>query len=469
MNRNPEINHEAIRRNIPPGARGIIDQIKAAGGEAYLVGGCLRDLLLGRLPNDWDITTNLTPKEVKPLFTTVHEVGAAFGTLLVPRGGDLFEVTTFRTEHGYSDGRHPDHVAYTSQLTEDLQRRDFTINAMAWDPAKETIEDPFDGASDLKAGLIRAVGDPAERFGEDALRLMRAIRFATELEFSIEANTWDAIKAEASGLSRISQERIRDEFNKIMRARRPSGGLRQLLDSGLLHIFLPELAACDGVSQNRWHADDVFTHSILAADAAPRDNFEVRLAALLHDISKPDTRELRDGDYTFYAHQILGARKANRILRRLRYANEERERITHLVFHHMFFFELEWTDSAVRRFVRTVGLDNIPDLIALRIADMGGNAKKSGSTVPLEALLDRVDEVIAKDTALSVKDLAIGGHELIEIGVPKGPGIGRILRALLEIVLDDPDANNEETMMAKAHDLLAAGVHLNDERLSEEH
>jgi poly(A) polymerase/tRNA nucleotidyltransferase (CCA-adding enzyme) len=225
-------------------------------------------------------------------------------------------------------------------------------------------------------------------------------------------------------------------------------------------MVLPELEACRGVKQNRYHAYDVFTHSLFSADAAPAGNLPVRLAALLHDIAKPETRLEREGDFTFYAHQVLGARKVGRILRRLRYPNEVRQKVMHLVYHHMFYYEAKWTDSAVRRFARTVGLDNIPDLIQVRLADMVGNGRKGGDIRPLQALLRRVDEVIAKDTALSVKDLAIGGHEIMDLGVPMGPGVGRILRALLERVLDDPELNRSETLLAEARALIAQGLHL---------
>lgn len=457
---NLRIQAAVLRAAVPSSALEIVRRIKATGASAYLVGGCLRDLILGRSPKDWDIATNLKPAQVRPLFRKVHEVGAAFGTLLVPMRGAVFEVTSFRTDGRYTDGRHPDEIAYTDDLTADLERRDFTINAMAWDPDTDTIEDPFAGLGDLTDGRIRAVGDPRARFQEDALRLMRAIRFTAQLGFQIEARTWDALCAEAAGLERISIERIREEFNRIMTARRPSAALLLLQESGLLRIFLPELDACHGIEQNRFHSHDVFMHLLLAADAAPRENLVVRLAALLHDIAKPDTRSERDGDYTFYAHQVIGARKVDRILRRLTYPNDERKAVVHLVYHHMFYYEPEWTDSAVRRFARTVGLENIPDLIALRIADMQSNRRKSSNTAPLEALLRRVDEVIAKDTALSVKDLAIGGHELIALGVPAGPGIGRILRALLERVLDDPDGNTPERLTAEAKALIADGQHL---------
>ncbi|MCK4303431.1 MAG: CCA tRNA nucleotidyltransferase [Candidatus Eisenbacteria sp.] len=450
----------SLRRCVPRGALQIVERIAGAGGQAFLVGGCLRDLLLGRSPKDWDIATDLTPEQVRSLFRRVHEVGAAFGTLLVPRRDGIYEVTTFRTESTYSDGRHPDEVTYTHRLEEDLQRRDFTINAMAWDLRGERIEDPFGGIEDLSRRQIRAVGNPGERFREDALRLLRAVRFATQLGFHIEKETWEAVGVASEGLKRISAERIREELNLIMLAPKPSTGLLLLQAAGLLRIILPELEACRGVKQNRFHAYDVFTHSLLAADAAPQNNLVIRMAALLHDIAKPETREERHGDFTFYAHQVLGARKAHRILRRLRYPNEERERITHLIYHHMFYYEPKWTDSAVRRFAHTVGLENIPDLIHLRLADMIGNGRKSGDTSPLQALLRRVDEVIAKDTALSVKDLAIGGHELMDLGVPKGPGIGQILRALLEKVLDDPEVNTGEALLEEARAMIAAGVHL---------
>ncbi len=444
----------ALRARVPRGARALIDRIHGEGGQAYLVGGCLRDLVLGREPKDFDIATDLVPAQVKALFGRVHEVGAAFGTLLVPFGDHFYEITTFRTESDYSDGRHPDRVAYTTDLIEDLKRRDFTVNAMAFDPRAAELNDPFGGLNDLEHRRIRAVGEPAERFREDALRLMRAVRFATQLGFKIERRTMEALREAAPGLERISAERIREELTRILLSPEPSRGLKLLHHAGLLGIVLPELEACRGVTQNRFHAHDVFTHSVLAADAAPGDNLPVRLAALLHDIAKPDTREEKEGDYTFYAHQMVGARKADRILRRLRYSNEVREKVTHLIRHHMFYYQPEWTDSAVRRFARSVGIENIPDLIALRLADMAGNVKKSGDTTPLRELLRRVEEVIAKDTALSVKDLAIGGEDLKAMGLAPGPVYGRILHALLEQVLDDPEMNEPERLREAARELI---------------
>jgi poly(A) polymerase/tRNA nucleotidyltransferase (CCA-adding enzyme) len=454
------IDIERFRGMIPREARAIIDRIHQAGGQAFLVGGCLRDLLLDRPVKDWDIATSLTPQQVKRLFRRVVEVGARFGTVIIPRSDGVYEITTLRTEGGYSNGRHPDEVTYTDNLQEDLQRRDFTINAMAWDPRTERIEDPFGGLQDLARAKIRAVGDPAARFSEDALRLMRAVRQATQLDFRIERKTFAAIRQQAQGLARVSAERIRDELNSLLLANKPSRGFLLLHRSELLGVFLPELETCYGVEQNRFHSYDLFRHSIYATDAAPPGNLVVRLAVLFHDIGKPDTREEKGRDVTFYSHQIVGAHKTRRILRRLRYAREDIERVTHLVYHHMFYYEQHWTDSAIRRFVRTVGLENIPDLIAVRLADMAGNARKSGDTTPLQQLLRRIDEVIAKDTALSVKDLMIGGHELMELGVPEGPGIGRILRALLERVLDDPQANNPDGLRAQAKTLMETGHHL---------
>lgn len=445
-----------FRGQLPRGAVEIMARIREHGGQAYLVGGCLRDLLLGRTVADWDIATSLTPTELRPLFRRVIEVGARFGTLIIPRHDAVYEVTSFRTEGAYRDGRHPDEVTYTRDLRLDLERRDFTINAMAWDLTSDALVDPFAGLGDLSAGWIRAVGNPAARFREDALRLMRAVRQATQLDFRIAPETFAALRAAAPGLSRVSAERIRDELSAILLAARPARGFRLLRETALLAIVLPELDACCGFEQNRFHSHDLFCHSILAVDAAPAGNLALRLAVLLHDIGKIETREARGPDFTFYSHQIVGARKARRILRRLRYPNELIERVTHLIRHHMFYYEPEWTDSAVRRFARTVGLTNIPDLIAVRIADMAGNDRKSGDRTPLEELERRLAEVIAKDTALSVRDLAIGGRDLMALGIPEGPQIGRLLRALLERVLDDPAANTRETLLAAAPGTLAA-------------
>jgi putative nucleotidyltransferase with HDIG domain len=461
----PAVDLESIRRAAPRGALAIIRRIRDAGGQAYLVGGCLRDLILGRAAKDWDIATDLEPERVRPLFRRVHEVGARFGTLLVPVGGEIFEVTTFRSEAGYSDGRHPDRVEFAGDLAADLGRRDFTVNAMAWTPEADAIVDPFGGLADLARREIRAVGDPRERFAEDGLRLLRAVRQATELDFRIEDATFRAIREEAEGLRRISAERVRDELSKILLSPTPSRGLLLMRDTGLLAIVLPELAACDGAPQNRFHAFDVFRHSLYSCDAAPAGNLVVRLAALLHDVGKPETSAAADGDLTFYGHQQLGARKARRILRRLRYSREEGERVEHLVRHHMFYYQREWTDSAVRRFVRTVGLEEIPDLVAVRLADMAGNGRKGGDRTPLAQLLQRVDEVMTKDAALTVKDLTIGGHELMALGLAPGPGFGRILRALLERVLDDPALNTPETLTALAQELIAAGHHLRPDAL----
>jgi len=450
---------DRIRDAVPRGALAIVRRIREAGGQAYLVGGCLRDLILGRTAKDWDIATDLTPEQVRPLFRRVHDVGARFGTLLVPAAGGIYEVTTFRTEADYQDGRHPEHVAFAHDIVADLRRRDFTVNAMAWTPGEPAIVDPFGGLADLARREIRAVGDPRERFAEDALRLLRAIRQATELDFRIEPETFRAIREAVEGLDRISAERIRDELNKMLRSPMPSRGLLLMRDTGLLERVLPELAACDGVAQNRFHAYDVLRHSLYTCDAAPAGNLIVRLAALFHDLGKPETAEGAEGERTFYGHQQVSARKARRILRRLRYSREEIERVEHLVRHHMFYFQREWTDSAVRRFVRSVGLEEIPDLVALRLADMAGNGRKGGDRTPLAQLLQRVDEVMTKDAALTVKDLAIGGHELMALGLPAGPGIGRIQRALLERVLDDPAVNTPETLAALARELIAAGHH----------
>jgi tRNA nucleotidyltransferase (CCA-adding enzyme) len=448
-----------IERETPRGALMIIRRVREAGGNVYLVGGCLRDLILGREVKDWDLATDFTPERLRPLFRRVHEVGARFGTLLIPAGGAIYEVTTFRTECDYRDGRHPDTVAYTRELEDDLKRRDFTMNAMAWTPGTERIVDPHGGLYDMTRREIRAVGEPRARFREDALRLLRAVRQATELDFRINDATFSAIREEAAGLKRVSAERIRDELNKILMSEMPSRGFQLLHETGLLAIVLPELDATYGAQQNRFHAFDVFHHSLYSADAAPANDLVVRWAALLHDIAKPQTVGDNDGERTFYGHQVLGARIARRILQRLRFSNEEIERITHLVYHHMFYYQEEWTDSAIRRFVRTVGLESIPELITMRLADMTGNGRRSGDRTPLHQLLQHVERVMQRDAALTVKDLAIDGHDLMELGLTPGPGFGRILRALLEQVLDHPERNEREALLAEARALIASGAH----------
>lgn len=444
-----------IDASLPAGARRIAEVIRSAGGRACLVGGSLRDLMLDRPAKDWDFATDLHPPQILTSFPRAVEVGVRFGTVLLIEPDGQYEVTTFRRDGVYSDARHPDSVSFTPSIEEDLARRDFTVNAMAFDLNESRLIDPHGGRTDIGLRLIRCVGKPDERFREDALRLLRCIRLAGQLDFAIEEETYLALPRAAGILSEIAMERIRDEFDRILAHERPSVSIDRLHETGLLEVFLPELASSYGVSQNRYHAFDIFYHSLFSADQAPRENRAVRLAALLHDLGKVDTRRIEDGRVTFYNHQVFSARKAETFLRRLRYPNDERERVVHLIAMHMFHYDSEWTDSAVRRFVRSVGTEHLDDLFATRAADtMGNGLRRGGESVELNELKSRIAAIQAREEALSVKDLAIDGHDLMRVvGLAEGPAIGKVLEALLEEVLEDPARNEREALLARAREL----------------
>ena len=446
-----------IAQLLPEGAERLVAQVRGSGGRICLVGGSIRDLLLGLEVHDWDFATDMLPERMIRLFPRAVEVGVRFGTVVVVARDGTYEVTTFRREGIYSDQRHPDSVVFTDSLEEDLARRDFTVNAIAYDFGAARLVDPHGGAADLAARRIRCVGLPEDRFREDALRLLRCVRIAGQLGFAIEEETYRALARSAPGLDRVAMERIRDEFDRIMVQERPSVSLERLFETGLLERFLPELADCYGVSQNRFHAFDVFFHSLKSADMARADNRIVRIAAVLHDLGKRDTRCAgADGRVTFYNHQAYGARKADAILRRLRYPNDERERIVHLVQQHMFHYDREWSDGAVRRFIRTVGLDHLEDLFETRRADTLGNGmRRSAASPELEELKGRIAEVVRREAALSVHDLCVNGADLMEgLALGQGPVIGRILDSLLEEVIEDPARNEREYLMRRAAELV---------------
>ncbi len=446
---------ESIEDKIPEGAHRLARRIEEAGGRVCLVGGSLRDLLIGGPAKDYDFATDLTPERIQSIFPRSVDVGARFGTIIVLDRGQAYEITTFRSDGLYSDARHPDHVVFTNSIEEDLCRRDFTINAIAFDLIARRLIDPHEGIADLERRIVRCVGRPDERFGEDALRLLRCIRIAGQLEFKIEENTYASLIRSAEGLAAVASERIRDELNRILEQLHPAVSFERLFETGLLDRFLPELSECYGVSQNRYHAYDVFYHSLAAVDHAPRDNRIVRLAALFHDLGKVDARREIDGRVTFYNHQAWSARKANAIMRRLRYPNEERQRVVHLIQQHMFHYGSEWTDSAIRRFMRTVGLDQLGDLFSTRSADSLGNGlRRSARSVELEELQDRIARMLEKETALSVRDLEIGGRDLMnELRIDQGPIIGLILDRLLEEVLDDPSRNVRSALLKRAAEI----------------
>jgi putative nucleotidyltransferase with HDIG domain len=430
-----------VELRVPSDVVDVIERLHEAGFEAYVVGGCVRDALLHLEPKDWDVATNALPAEIQKRFRRSLYTNR-FGTVIVQTPEREVEVTTYRIDSEYSDHRHPDAVAFTHSLYEDLARRDFTINAMAWDGH---LRDPHGGARDLRDRLIRAVGDANERFREDALRMLRAVRFATTLGFRIEETTAAAIRSNAELMRAVSAERIQQEFRRILAVPKPSGAFRLMSELGLATVIFPELDQSRDVPQEKAAAQDVYGHLLATLDATPQDDVVLRLAGLLHDIGKPDT--FQDGH--FYQHEYVGEAKAKRILRRWKFPKDEIEAVAHLVRNHMFWYQDEWTDSAVRRFIRKVGLENIPTLYALRRADNIGSGARQPRMVKLEELWQRIQAEINKESAFSLRDLKIDGNDVMAaLGVPPGPVVGRTLDWLFERVLDEPSLNQREALLA---------------------
>jgi len=428
------------------------------GYSAYLVGGCVRDLLLKRKPKDWDITTNAKPEEILEIFGGSAFYENRFGTVGVKTKSEdetlkVIEITTFRQERKYFDFRRPSEVIFTQSLETDLHRRDFTINALALSFDGKII-DLFNGLLDLEKKVIRAIGNPEERFREDALRLMRAIRLACELNFTIEEKTLKAIKKFSDLIQYISAERIRDEFNRILMSKNAVLGIELLRQTGLLKEILPELDRCYGVGQNKHHIYDVYWHSLKSLEYAVKKNYPLylRLASLFHDIAKPLTKQGEGPDCTFYGHEILGAKMTKKILQRLRYSNEIIQKVTHLVRHHMFYLEIDKvTPSAVRRFVRRVGQENLEDLFKVRHADRIGSGVPKAEPYRLRYLRYLIEKVHLEP--ITPKMLKISGHDILNLGVPQGPRVGWILKALLEEVIDDPNKNNRDYLIKRAQEL----------------
>ncbi|OHD40443.1 MAG: hypothetical protein A2355_06100 [Spirochaetes bacterium RIFOXYB1_FULL_32_8] len=419
----------------------------------FLVGGAVRDALLGEEQFDYDFTTDATPEQVMSIFKKVIPVGIDHGTVLVLFGNSEFEVTTFRTEGKYSDNRRPDSVSFVNTIDEDLKRRDFTINAIAYDIFEEKFIDLFNGAGDIQSKIIKAIGNPAERFQEDALRMLRACRFASKLEFTIEHETLQAITSHCELIKNISSERIRDELIKLMGTKKPSIGLEIMRITGLMNIIMPELLAGYGIEQNRFHAFDVYYHNLYSCDAAPANNYQVRLAALFHDIAKPQTSHGKPDDEgnSFYNHEIIGSKMTYRIMRRLKFSKSDLDTVSHLIRYHMFYYTAEWTDGAVRRFLRNVGVENLDNLFLLRDADRVGNGTKHGIPKTFLDFKEKIVAIIADDNALKVTDLAINGNDLISaLGLKPGKIIGEILNYLLELVLDTPDLNTNKKLIESA-------------------
>ena len=432
------------------------------GYKAYLVGGAVRDMLMGKEPHDWDVTTDATPEQVMSIFRKVIPTGIAHGTVTVHFMKNEIEVTTFRTESDYSDGRHPDKVEYTGNIEEDLSRRDFTINAIASYLGDGTITDPFHGRDDIKRKIIRTVGNPLERFSEDGLRPVRAVRFSAQLGFEIERETLKAISEPEilKKTSGISLERFRDELLKLMKAEKPSAGLKLMEESGILDIFIPEFKKCRGCIQGDfrgYHQFDVLDHLFYACDGAPASKQNVRLAALFHDIGKPDVKRViptPQGDqFTFYNHEAKSQQITKEILFRLKFSNAEIANICHLVVNHMFNYTQDWTDAAVRRFLAKIHEENLEDLYDLRLADIYGmnNAPVRGQDSRTIALLnelkDRISKETEKNSVLSLKQLAVNGKDLMKNGISAGKDLGFVLNQLLETVMEDPSQNEKEQLI----------------------
>jgi tRNA nucleotidyltransferase (CCA-adding enzyme) len=446
---------DSLLAQVPSDVLDICRRLRDKGRRGWIVGGCVRDLLRGRPAKDWDVATDARPEEVLGYFRKVIPTGLQHGTVTVLLRGVAYEVTTLRGEGAYSDGRRPDKVEFVSEIEADLARRDFTFNAIALDPVDGKIIDPFGGQRDLAANVLRAVGDADERFAEDGLRVLRAARFSATLECSIDPVTERAMASERalSTYRLVSAERIRDEWMKTMLARRPSIAFETMRHAGLLAITCPELLESVGCTQNQWHAFDVWGHTMACLDAC-QGGAVLRIAALLHDIGKPRSRAYSDKtqDYTFYDHEHIGAELAGPILQRLHFSNDERARIVALIRHHLICYSDDWSDAAVRRWLRRVTPELAPDLYALGKADALAKGRDAHEdTERLGRLEQRVEELLTQGAALSAKDLAIDGNDLIrELGVRPGRLIGEVLAALVELVTDEPSRNHREPLLDAA-------------------
>ncbi len=447
--------------SIPNEVRKVIETLEDGGFEAFLVGGCVRDLILDRTPKDWDVTTNATPEKITRLFPDSFYENT-FGTVGVKIESEnetlkVIEVTPYRLEGEYSDNRHPDTVIFSQKIEDDLKRRDFTMNCLAYSVLKNEVIDLYNGKMDIKDKIVRTVGEAEHRFKEDGLRILRAIRLSTELEFDIEPNTEKAILENANLLENISKERIRDEFTKIIMSKSPMKGILTMKKLNVLQYVVPELEDAIGVEQGGIHAYDVWEHLLrsLQHSADKEYPLELRLSALFHDISKPETRRGggKNKQWTFFGHEVLGARKTKKILEKLKYPTKIIEKTVSMIRWHMFFSDTEQISlSAVRRMIVNVGRDNIWDLMNLRICDRIGAGRPKEDPYRLRKYHAMIEEALRDP--ISVGMLKIDGKKIMEITkITPGPKIGFTLHALLEEVLEDPTKNTEEYLEKRALEL----------------
>ena len=412
------------------------------GYQAFIVGGAIRDSLLGCQANDWDVATDATPDSIHDLFPEMTSFNLKHGTVTLVSEGRHFEVTTFRGTEGFS-----------LRIEEDLSHRDFTFNAMAYDIANKRIIDLFGGQRDIEGKVVRAVLNPSERFQEDPLRMMRAIRLSLELGYAIEPETLMAIKTMAQAIDIVAKERIRDELLKILMVRRPSAGFHLMRKSGLLKRILPELVEGYRKRQNNYHKYTIYRHTMETVDSIKGDPV-LRLSALFHDIAKPRVREKINGRWRFFGHATASAELTKEIMMRLKFSNDRITRVTHLIAHHMFDYKQELSDKAVRRFIKRIGAGNVDDLIALRKADDVAHGWGRGFETDIEKFKNRVDSQIKKSYPFTISELAVNGHDVMNVaGLHPGPKIGQILNQLLEIVIERPEHNQKHKLIKILQDM----------------
>ena len=442
-----------MRMIIPEDIIELSSIFRENGFTLYLVGGAVRDYILGKDNNDYDFTTDAEPDDIKRMFRRTIDTGIKHGTVTVISHRKHYEITTFRVDGDYSDSRHPETVEFVKSLEEDLSRRDFTINAFAAELPDGKIIDMHGGMHDLRKKIIRAIGEPERRFEEDALRMMRGCRFSAQLGFSIEKETMKAMEKLSGTIRKVSAERIKEELFRLIGSEHPRMGLDAMRITGLMDEILPELAAAYGFEQGGLHSEDLYEHLILALEWSTNHDYSmsVRLASLLHDIGKTAVRAPgKDRMWTFYGHEEASAKMVDCIFRRLKTSNEERESVMHLVKNHMFSYTPDWSGSAVRRFIKRVGIENIDPLFELRIADMNATLGHAPDISNLYAFADRINEELDRESALSIKDLEINGTRMIELGIKPGPAIGKILAELLDEVIEDPSLNNKDYLEKRA-------------------
>ncbi len=462
-----------IQSNLPKEVTMTLAVLHAAEHEAFLVGGCVRDLIMGVKPKDYDITTSATPEEIISLFPkTFYE--NTYGTVgVVTCGEDLgipcvdetvkiLEVTPYRIEGEYSDKRHPDEVKWSKDIADDLKRRDFTVNAMAYNPITGEVVDPFHGYEDIQGKVLRAVGSPDARFQEDALRLIRAIRFVAQLDFDLDSVTRESIEKNAELLATVSRERVRDEFSKLLMTDFPMRGLVLMKETGLMEHVVPELLRGVGVTQNQAHMYDVWEHNLRTLQHAADKKWplHVRLSAIFHDISKPETKRFsrEKNVITFYGHDVVGGRVTREIMERLKFPKELVEKVSMFVRWHMFFSDTEQiTLSAVRRLITNVGKENIWDLIDLRICDRIGTGRPKEEPYRLRMYESMVEQAL--QDPISLKMLKTDGKRIMDVTQETpGPKIGYVLHALFDEVLEDPEKNTEEYLDARTHELMKLSI-----------